>query len=111
MNFGDYQNLASRTMAQEEPVDRAMANFALGLCGEAGELGNKIKKVVFHGHELTDEAKAEILEEIGDCLWYLASVCTMFGESLGVVAIDNIKKLAKRYPDGFSTQNSINRVA
>lgn len=103
MNLNDYQLMASRTAAKH---DGELANYGLGIAGEAGEVADLIKKSVFHGHNID---KAEIKKELGDVLWYVSQLARLAGLSLEEVATANIEKLYKRYPDGFSKEKSINR--
>lgn len=121
MKLDRYQELAEETAGagMEDlyyPMQRVQCDFhidvdrvlcsVLGVSGEAGELANKVKKLVYHAHYFE---QPKIREEIGDVLWYLAELCTAFNWSLEQVARDNICKLAKRYPDGFTVEDSINR--
>ena len=55
-SFDEYQELALRTASQESLVDQStMLNAAaLGLNGEAGEIADHVKKIMFHGHPLDD---------------------------------------------------------
>lgn len=106
MNFNEYQQLSKRTMPGNYD-GKSLANYALGLTGEAGECGDIIKKEVFHGHRR--DARA-IKKELGDVLHYTAGLATMYGWTLEEVAKENIEKLKKRYPDGFSKEASIKRV-
>ena len=70
---------------------------ALGLAGEAGEVCNKIKKIMRdQGGSPTSEQKHEIAKELGDVLWYLATLATELDSHLGCIAEDNLKKLADR---------------
>lgn len=105
MFFSDYQQLCERT-ARNVDNDSRLVNFSLGLAGEAGEFANLIKKGVFHGHGVRPE---KVKEELGDCLWYIATLATTFNLSLEDVAASNIGKLARRYPQGFSEEKSKNR--
>lgn len=105
MKLNEYQALAERTANHNQ--DFALANWGLGLTGEAGEVADLIKKSVFHGHTIDRE---EIKKELGDTLWYLAQIATAAGLTLEEVATANVEKLKKRYPDGFSTEASIKRV-
>ena len=84
-----------------------LLNGALGLTGEAGEVADMIKKHIFHGHDLK---RGELVKEIGDCAWYLALLCHAIDISLDEVLIANIEKLRNRYPEGFSSEASINRT-
>lgn len=110
MKLNEYQKLSKRTLPSREGLQErkmALANYGLGLTGEAGECGDHIKKYAFHGHELNVE---EIKNELGDVLHYLAGLATMCGVSLEEVANANITKLQKRYPKGFDSKASIDRV-
>lgn len=106
MKLDEYQEAASRTMVWGQDSALATMVVALGLCGEAGEVAELIKKWVGHGHPLE---KDKIKEELGDVLWYLAALATHMGFSLEVVARENIDKLKARYPDGFSEERSAQR--
>lgn len=106
MRLNEYQSLASRTANSQQPLPLQLANYALGLTGEAGEVADIIKKGVFHGHSMD---KHEIEKEIGDVLWYVANLCELLHIELDNVAIKNLDKLRKRYPQGFSQNDSINR--
>ncbi len=104
MNLNEYQELARRTISDYEDIDTMTA---LGLCGEAGEYAELVKKEKFHGHE-TDYDKR--VKELGDVLWYVAIAAYNLGFGLDFVAETNINKLKKRYPEGFSSEASKNRV-
>jgi NTP pyrophosphatase (non-canonical NTP hydrolase) len=101
MEFDEYQALAIRTRqapsAEVEPVVISL----LGLAGEAGELLSEYKKSVRDGaaHRLY---KQRVAEELGDLLWYIASVADQFDLRLGDVARDNIKKTDERWGSGRS---------
>lgn len=78
----------------------------LGINGEAGEIADLVKKNVFQGHSLQ---KHDLIEEVGDCLWYLAILCEGLNANLEDVAQANIDKLMKRYPNGFENKKSLER--
>jgi NTP pyrophosphatase (non-canonical NTP hydrolase) len=109
--FDTYQELALRTASAESLVDSGtMLNAAaLGLNGEAGEIADHVKKVMFHGHPLDDATRDKIAKEIGDILWYCAMGARGLGLGLGEIAEMNVEKLRKRYPEGFSSARSLNR--
>lgn len=113
MDFDEYQELSRRTAGKQPPVRDGvpgeLAYCALGLVCEAGEAGDHIKKIVYHGHELDVVTQADLLDELGDVLWYLAGVCSFAGISFSEVAEFNVAKLRKRYPSGFSQERSRTR--
>jgi NTP pyrophosphatase (non-canonical NTP hydrolase) len=99
MNFDDYQDKARRTAgAPRSSTLLQICNFSMGLAGETGELIDLLKKDAFHNRG-ADIGQVE--EEAGDVLWYLSNLCDTLGISLERVAANNIRKLEKRYPDGF----------
>ena len=80
---------------------------ALGMCGEAGEASELIKKYAYHGHTIDTE---HLARELGDVLWYVSYIAHLFGYPLGKIMAMNQEKLAKRYPDGkFDADRSRNR--
>lgn len=110
-SFDEYQDLALRTASKESFVDEitTLNVAALGLNGEAGEIADHVKKIMFHGHPLDDATRDKIAKEIGDILWYCAMGARGINLGLGEIARMNVEKLRKRYPDGFSTERSLNR--
>ena len=99
MTFAAYQKAAQKTALYPEAY--RLVYPALGLAGEAGELANKVKKVLRdHGGRLSEEAREAILAELGDVLWYVAQVATDLGESLEAVAQANLAKLRSRKERG-----------
>jgi NTP pyrophosphatase (non-canonical NTP hydrolase) len=108
-DFDYYAKQAIRTMAFYRNNDEKILNAALGLAGEAGEIVETIKKVRHHGHPFTDEVRKALLKEVGDIFWYCAEMADALDEPLSAIAAGNIKKLAERYPEGFSSERSLNR--
>ena len=109
MTPNDYQVAARITARADAPElstpQKRMLNWALGL-GEVGEFQNLVKKWVFHGH---DQGRKDMLDELGDILWYVAVAADEIGYSLEAVMEHNIEKLRGRYPEGFNPIDSINR--
>lgn len=106
MTINEYQKFAIVTMNRELNPQQMLTNGALGLCGEAGEVGDLVKKHLFQGHELNRE---KIIDELGDVAWYIAETAYALGVDLETVLAGNIEKLKKRYPEGFSAERSIHR--
>lgn len=98
MTFHDFQVAAQRTSAAPFPDRERPMVQTLGLCGEAGEVAEMVKKASWHGKPLDLE---KLQDELGDVLWYLADLATHYGLDLDQIAQGNIAKLARRYPDGF----------
>lgn len=107
MNVNEYQKLAMTTKNPELQGRDLLINSVMGLCGESGEVIDLVKKHVSHNHPLNRE---KLIDELGDVAWYLAECATALDLTLEEVLIKNIEKLKKRYPEGFSTERSINRV-
>jgi len=105
MGLKEYQALALKTKNKDLDIKDQLLMGAMGL-GEIGELQNLIKKAVFHGHTLD---LADVMDELGDVLWYVADICSTLGIHLEGVAQMNILKLKSRYPEGFSEEASKNR--
>jgi NTP pyrophosphatase (non-canonical NTP hydrolase) len=100
MNFNEYQKLARET-AIYSGAGKNFAYPALGLCGEAGEVAEKIKRVVRDGRDsVTPEEVKEISKELGDVLWYVANLAAELGLELDAIAGDNIEKLKSRRERG-----------
>lgn len=107
LELHEYQQLASRTMPKDKWFQNNVSNYSMGLSGESGELVDQLKKVIHHDHPLDI---GDIKKEMGDVLWYLSALATTLNIDLDEVAMININKLKKRYPDGFSKEDSLKRV-
>lgn len=96
--FDEYQALAIRTAKRvDEKYD--LTHAALGMSGEVGELVDAIKKHVIYGRPLD---RVNVVEEVGDILWFAAFLCTTTGIDLREAAQLNIDKLKLRYPETYS---------
>lgn len=74
---------------------------SLGMVGEAGEFANKVKKIIRDSHGLIGiKTRDDLIDELGDVLWYVAACATALNASLGTVARHNVKKLADRMERG-----------
>lgn len=106
MTGNEYQQLALRTSNQSLTPLGHMIEGTMGLCGEAGEAIEIVKKHYAHGHELD---KHHLASELGDVMWYVAETASAIGYDLDTIFQMNIDKLRSRYPDGFDSDRSINR--
>ena len=109
MDFKTYQNKA-RTTAQYPNLGSNYIYPTLGLVGEAGEVAEKVKKVIRDKKGIFDQdSKDAIKKELGDVLWYLANLCTEFDFSLSDVALKNLDKLRLRASEGKISGSGDNR--
>ena len=106
MELRDYQFLANRT-AKDLGFRDGLIHAALGVTGESGEFADAVKRVAIY-EGVPD--RANMVEELGDLLWYIAYACEVLGEPLEIVARDNIEKLKKRYPEAYSDFNAHARM-
>ena len=94
-----YQKVALTTAIY--PREQAIIYPTLGLTGEAGEVANKVKKIIRDGSDKNDDSLvSEIKSEIGDCLWYIAVLASDFNIKLSDIASSNLEKLEKRKQKG-----------
>lgn len=85
---------------------------AVGISAEAGEFMEIVKKIIFQGKPANEDNLEHLKIELGDILWYVAQACLALDISLEELTDMNIKKLAKRYPEGsFDAYYSENRAA
>ena len=103
-----YQKVALTTAIY--PREQAIIYPTLGLAGEAGEVANKVKKIIRDGSDSKDEKLvSEIKAEIGDCLWYIAVLANDFDIKLSDIASANLEKLEKRKEKGTIHGSGDNR--
>jgi NTP pyrophosphatase (non-canonical NTP hydrolase) len=96
MQLSDYQE-RSRATAVYPGVGANLLYPTLGLCGEAGEVAEKIKKMVRDdAGVLSPERREALAKELGDVLWYVAQLATEAGLDLDAVAAGNLDKLLSR---------------
>ncbi|MBQ9263967.1 MAG: nucleoside triphosphate pyrophosphohydrolase family protein [Clostridia bacterium] len=106
MEANEYQRLAMITLNPALSEKDVLINGVMGLCGEAGEAIDLVKKHLAQGHPLDKERQAK---ELGDVAWYLAETAQAIGYPLDDILRMNIDKLKARYPEGFSTERSLCR--
>ena len=96
MDFSTYQQ-RSRETARYPDVGVNPIYPTLGLCGEAGEVADKVKKVIRDQQGAFSAHTVAALElELGDVLWYVAQLASELGLDLDGVAQANLDKLASR---------------
>jgi len=108
MNFEDYQTQASKTAIYNDAD--VIIYPALGLLSEAGEVAGKIKKVLRDNNgQFLPEHREAIADEVGDCFWYMASLCTDLGFGMEQIAQRNLDKLNSRMARGVLGGSGDNR--
>jgi NTP pyrophosphatase (non-canonical NTP hydrolase) len=105
----EYQEKAAETAIF--PKQKALEYITLGLTGEAGEIANKVKKLIRDGadEETLEQKKIEIGYELGDVLWYCAMLAREVDINLGHVMEKNIEKLNSRKERGTLGGSGDNR--
>lgn len=107
MTVNDYQKAAMETLNPQLDRKDILINGVMGLCGEAGEAIDIVKKWLAQGHALD---RAHLVRELGDIAWYLAETATALDVPLEQVFQENLDKLQGRYPNGFRQEQSLNRA-
>lgn len=108
LTFNEYKEQAITTKIY--PDGLAIPYVTLGLLGEAGEVAEKVKKVIRDdGGVFSDEKKTMLGKEIGDVLWYCAALADELGLDFGQIAQDNIDKLQARKNNGTLRGSGDNR--
>lgn len=83
-----------------------LLHAGMGFCTEAGEFQDALKRFIFYG-KTVDETN--LVEELGDLMWYIAIACDALGVSLEEVMEKNNRKLRTRFPDKFNEGDALNR--
>jgi NTP pyrophosphatase (non-canonical NTP hydrolase) len=109
LKFNDYQYYAGKTAVYPNRGDN-LYYPSLGLAGEAGEVCEKVKKIMRDKQGLmTTEDIDEIEKELGDVLWYISALCDELQINMGSVALKNIEKLESRQDRGKIQGSGDNR--
>lgn len=106
MNIIEYQAKSKRTLNNDLTEEQLISNMVMGITGETGEVVDILKKWMYQGHTLKLN---DIEEELGDVMFYIVNLCNLLGLELQDSINNNYNKLLKRYPEGFSTERSVNR--
>lgn len=102
MNFTEYQQETAKTAIypSDSPI-QALSYVTMGLVGEAGEIANKVKKIIRDNDGvITEGHRDDIAAELGDVLWYVSQLATELDTFLSIVAEHNIIKLRGRAQRG-----------
>ncbi len=100
LTFREYQERAGDT-ARYPGAGHNPIYPTLGLAGEAGEVAEKVKKVLRdNGGQFDAPAVAAIKKELGDVLWYVARLAAELGLDMDEIAAENLAKLAARKQHG-----------
>jgi NTP pyrophosphatase (non-canonical NTP hydrolase) len=106
MNINTYQQEAAKTAI----YSNKLIYPTLGLAGEAGEIANKVKKILRdNSGELQEDVRQNLISELGDVLWYVAALATDLKTELSEVANKNIEKLNSRKNRGAIGGSGDNR--
>ena len=93
LTFNDYQKFARETAIYKDGIFYP----ALGLCGESGEVADKIKKIYRDNNGIiSEDNKEQLVKEMGDVLWYLANMATDLNVTLEYVARKNVEQIQIR---------------
>jgi NTP pyrophosphatase (non-canonical NTP hydrolase) len=97
----DYRDWVAKMHSPERDDEGQMVNAALGMAGEAGEIANKIKKMVFYNMNISS---ADLMEECGDVMFYMQWLIERINPNLTLedVMRNNMLKLNARYPGGWA---------
>lgn len=106
MTINEYQQDVLRTESASSHKYPRILHGMMGLCGEAGEAMDVLKKTMFQKHPLD---KTHLALELGDVAYYLALAADALGYDLETLLKMNVDKRQARYPDGFDSERSINR--
>ncbi len=117
VDFGSYEKFVDAVTSDESTsflslsdrlveLDEKGANIerlltaAVGISAEGGEFTEIVKKMIFQGKPFDKDNKDHLIIELGDVMWYVAQACMALEVSMDEVIEINVKKLAKRYPEG-----------
>jgi NTP pyrophosphatase (non-canonical NTP hydrolase) len=110
MTFDEYQKQALTTVISNDDSFKDTLHWVLGINGEAGEVAEKIKKIIRDKNgEISQADKEELAKELGDVLWYLAVFAHDLGYTFDDVAQSNLTKLQSRKNRGVLGGTGDNR--
>lgn len=110
MTLEEYQKQALTTVITTDNEFRDLLHWVLGINGEAGEIAEKVKKIIRDKDgQVSAKDKQEMAKEVGDVLWYLAVFAHHLGVPLEEIAKQNLDKLQSRKARGVLGGSGDNR--
>ncbi len=106
MQMNEYQALARRTQNAQLGLRERKEHALMGMISELGEICGCYQKT-HQGHPLIVN---DVIDELGDLMWFIAEFCDTLRVDMGYVAERNIDKLRGRYPEGFAAERSLHRA-
>lgn len=106
MEIKEYQEKSKRTLKDRKTLEKNVSHMIIGLMNELGELSGAIKAHFVYEKPLD---KANVIEELGDMMWFWTNLCTIMDIEPENVLEKNILKLHARYPDKFTEEHALNR--
>ena len=106
MDLQTYQKQAARTLRRLSNEQEDIQHMLFGMMTELGELVDTYKKHYAYGKELD---MINVMEEMGDIMWYWANMCNITGINAEASLQVNIDKLKARYPEKFNEELAVNR--
>lgn len=117
MDLRNYTNLSARTDVkypcqkseptnEEKVFNEQLLHASLGLTTESAEFADQLKRHIFYQKDLD---KVNLIEELGDLMWYFALACRALKADPEEILSKNIEKLKNRYPEGFTPEDYDNR--
>lgn len=103
----EYLMFVNRLFASKRDGIDGVLHACVGLAGESGECLDIVKKSWVYDKPLDKE---KLQEEAGDTLHYLTMLCIKMGWTWQDLINNNVTKLKKRYPDGFTKAAAIARA-
>ena len=103
----EYAEFVDERFKMMPTYTESVLHAAVGISGEAGEIIDAVKKTWAYGKPLDFE---NLVEEIGDLLFYVQALCNLLHVTVDSVVGDNVVKLNKRYPTGYSDADAIARA-
>jgi len=98
MELNEYQNLATKTAIYPGQNSFVGLNYTvLGLCGESGEVAEKVKKIIRdHNLIINEERRNALIKELGDLMWYISNTAKELNMTLEEICQSNLEKLSDR---------------